>query len=123
MTDSDQWCFDVDVSLAGAAAQGSIGPDAPPSFAYVHTCILPSDPRVDWESIAGSRKDVNLRVVVARTDDGKQNEDFEEDWVNCYGLGSLAHRAGSAVACGSAWPPDAWQLWHTPATATRFAFT
>ena len=41
-----------------------------------------------------------------------------------YGLGSLAHRAGSAVACGSAWMPwCAWQLWHTPATATRFAFT
>jgi hypothetical protein len=40
-----------------------------------------------------------------------------------YGLGSLAHRAGSAIACGSACPPCSWQLWHTPATATRFAFT
>ena len=41
-----------------------------------------------------------------------------------YGLGSLAHRAGSAIACGSAWVPwCAWQLWHSPATATRFAFT
>ena len=40
-----------------------------------------------------------------------------------YGLGSLAHRAGSAVACGSAWSPCSWQLWRTPATATRFAFT
>ena len=27
-----------------------------------------------------------------------------------YGLGSLAHRAGSAVAYGSAWPPVSWQL-------------
>ena len=44
--------------------------------------------------------------------------------VRRYGLGSLAHRAGSAIACGSAWMPwCAWQLWHTPATATRFAFT
>ena len=43
--------------------------------------------------------------------------------VRRYGLGSLAHRAGSAVACGSAWPPCSWQLWRTPATATRFAFT
>ena len=44
--------------------------------------------------------------------------------VRRYGLGSLAHRAGSAVACGSAWMPwCAWQLWHSPATATRFAFT
>ena len=43
--------------------------------------------------------------------------------VRRYGLGSLAHRAGSAVACGSAWPPCSWQLWHAPATATRFAFT
>ena len=25
-----------------------------------------------------------------------------------YGLGSLAHRAGSAVACGSAWSPCVW---------------
>ena len=41
-----------------------------------------------------------------------------------YGLGSLAHRAGSAIACGSAWMPwCSWQLWCTPATATRFAFT
>ena len=41
-----------------------------------------------------------------------------------YGLGSLAHRAGSAIACGSAWKPwCSWQLWRTPATATRFAFT
>ena len=40
-----------------------------------------------------------------------------------YGLGSLAHRAGSAVACGSAWSPCSWQLWCSPATATRFAFT
>ena len=41
-----------------------------------------------------------------------------------YGLGSLARRAGSAIACGSAWVPwCAWQLWHSPATATRFAFT
>ena len=40
-----------------------------------------------------------------------------------YGLGSLAHRAGSAVACGLAWSPCSWQLWHSPATATRFAFT
>ena len=39
------------------------------------------------------------------------------------GLSSLAHRAGSAIACGSAWSPCSWQLWHTPATATRFAFT
>jgi hypothetical protein len=38
-------------------------------------------------------------------------------------LGSLAHRAGSAVACGSVWSPCSWQLWRTPATATRFAFT
>ena len=44
--------------------------------------------------------------------------------VRRYGLGSLAHRAGSAIACGSAWVPwCAWQLWHSPATATRFAFT
>jgi hypothetical protein len=43
--------------------------------------------------------------------------------VRRYGLGSLAHRAGSAVACGSAWSPCSWQLWRTPATATRFAFT
>ena len=40
-----------------------------------------------------------------------------------YGIGSLAHRAGSAIACGSAWSPCSWQLWHSPATATRFAFT
>jgi len=40
-----------------------------------------------------------------------------------YGLGSLAHRAGSAIACGSAWTLCSWQLWHSPATATRFAFT
>ena len=41
-----------------------------------------------------------------------------------YGLGSLAHRAGIAIACGSAWQPCcSWQLWHAPATATRFAFT
>ena len=41
-----------------------------------------------------------------------------------YGLGSLAHRAGSAIACGSAWMPwCAWQSWHSPATTTRFAFT
>ena len=39
------------------------------------------------------------------------------------GLSSLAHRAGSAIACGSAWSPCSWQLWYTPATATRFAFT
>ena len=37
--------------------------------------------------------------------------------VRRYGLGSLAHRAGSAVACGSAWSPCSWQLWHSPATA------
>ena len=43
--------------------------------------------------------------------------------VRRYGLGSLAHRAGLAFACGAAWPPCSWQLWHTPATATRFAFT
>ena len=43
--------------------------------------------------------------------------------VRRYGLGSLAHRAGSAVACGSAWPLCLWQLWCTPAAATRFAFT
>ena len=44
--------------------------------------------------------------------------------VRRYGLGSLAHRAGSAIACGSAWVPwCSWQLWHAPATATRFAFT
>ena len=43
--------------------------------------------------------------------------------VRRYGFGSLAHRAGSAVACGSAWSPCSWQLWRTPATATRFAFT
>ena len=44
--------------------------------------------------------------------------------VRRYCLGSLAHRAGSAIACGSAWQPCcSWQLWHTPATATRFAFT
>lgn len=41
-----------------------------------------------------------------------------------YGLGSLAHRAGSAIACGSAWQPCcSGHPWHTPATATRFAFT
>ena len=34
-----------------------------------------------------------------------------------YGLGSLAHRAGSAIACGSAWTLCSWQLWHSPATA------
>jgi hypothetical protein len=34
-----------------------------------------------------------------------------------YGIGSLAHRAGSAIACGSAWQSYSWQLWHTPATA------
>jgi len=34
-----------------------------------------------------------------------------------YGLGSLAHRAGSAIACGSAWTLCSWQLWCTPATA------
>ncbi len=34
-----------------------------------------------------------------------------------YGLGSLAHRAGSAIACGSTWQSCSWQLWHTPATA------
>ena len=34
-----------------------------------------------------------------------------------YGLGSLAHRAGSAIACGSAWSPCSWQWWRTPATA------
>lgn len=37
--------------------------------------------------------------------------------VRRYGLGSLAHRAGSAVACGSAWSLRSWWLWHTPATA------
>ena len=34
-----------------------------------------------------------------------------------YDIGSLAHRAGSAIACGSAWQSCSWQLWHTPATA------
>ena len=37
--------------------------------------------------------------------------------VRRYGLGSLAHRAGSAIACGSTWQSCSWQLWHTPATA------
>ena len=41
-----------------------------------------------------------------------------------YGLGSLAHRAGSAIACGSAWTLCcSVHRWHSPATATRFAFT
>jgi hypothetical protein len=34
-----------------------------------------------------------------------------------YGVGSLAHRAGSAVACGSAWVLCSWQLWCSPAAA------
>ncbi len=33
------------------------------------------------------------------------------------GLSSLAHRAGSAIACGSAWSPCSWQLWYSPAAA------
>jgi len=67
------------------------GPTSPPSFAYIESCIISSDPRSDWEMIstnwettAVSKKDVNLRLVVSSEDEGIQNADFKEPWANCH---------------------------------------
>ncbi|EHU4841150.1 hypothetical protein KY951_004269 [Vibrio parahaemolyticus] len=62
-----------------------------PSLPYIENCILRSDAAQDWdlssnnsETIAVFRNDVNLRLVVDWSDDGKQCEDFKEPWANSY---------------------------------------
>lgn len=62
-----------------------------PSLPYIENCILRSDAAQDWdlssnnsETIAVFRNDVNLRLVIDWSDDGKQCKDFKEPWANSY---------------------------------------
>lgn len=72
----------------------SVAPDpalksSRPTYAYIESLIISSDPRADWEVIATnwvttavSKQDVNLRLIVSTEEDGIQNEDFKEEWAN-----------------------------------------
>ena len=60
-----------------------------PSLSYISNTIRDSDPQEEWEkvsteisSIAVSKRDVNLRLVMNYLDEGKQCDDFQEEWAN-----------------------------------------
>jgi hypothetical protein len=60
-----------------------------PSIKYIEQCILTSDPQSCWErvsteqsSVAVHKDDVNLRLVINHQEEGKQCEDFQEEWAN-----------------------------------------
>jgi hypothetical protein len=60
-----------------------------PSLRYIEYTIRDCDPREEWEkvsteisSIAVNKRDVNLRLVVNYLDEGKQCDDFHEEWAN-----------------------------------------
>ncbi|SDW92447.1 hypothetical protein [Nitrosomonas oligotropha] len=60
-----------------------------PSLSYIEHIIQDCDPQEEWEkvsteisSIAVNKRDVNLRLVMNYLDEGKQCDDFQEDWAN-----------------------------------------
>jgi hypothetical protein len=60
-----------------------------PSLSYIENTIRGSDPQEEWEkisaemsSVAVNKRDVNLRLVVNYLDEGKQCDDFREEWAN-----------------------------------------
>lgn len=60
-----------------------------PSLSYIENTIRDSDPQEEWEkvsteisSIAVSKRDVNLRLVMNYLDEGKWCDDFQEEWAN-----------------------------------------
>jgi len=60
-----------------------------PSLNYVEQTILDCDPQEDWEkvstdtsSIAVNKRDVNLRLLISYLEEGKQCENFQEEWAN-----------------------------------------
>ncbi len=60
-----------------------------PSLNYIEHTIRDCDPQEEWEkvsteisSIAVNKRDVNLRLVMNYLDDGKQCDDFKEEWAN-----------------------------------------
>jgi hypothetical protein len=87
-----------------AARCGPVHPTSPLSFCHRCVCQSVCAALLRPAQVPGSYIASASQVLVSAL-------------VRRYGLGSLAHRAGSAVACGSACPPCSWQLWHTPATA------
>lgn len=60
-----------------------------PSLSYIEHLIRDCDPQEEWErvsidasSTAVNRRDVNLRLSINFLDEGKQCEDFQEEWAN-----------------------------------------
>lgn len=60
-----------------------------PSLSYIEQTIQDCDPQEEWEkvstgisSVAVNKRDVNLRLVINYLEEGKQCEDFQEEWAN-----------------------------------------
>lgn len=62
-----------------------------PSLSYIEHLIRDCDPQEEWgsvstnaSSIAVNKRDVNLRLAMNFLDEGKQCDDFQEEWANRY---------------------------------------
>lgn len=60
-----------------------------PSLSYIEHTIRDCDPQEEWgkvsteiSSIAINKRDVNLRLVMNYLDEGKQCDNFQEEWAN-----------------------------------------